>query len=466
MDRDHIMPNATKPRRVDGYIRVSRVQGREGPSYQSPSNQRATLERWAEYRGIDIATWHVDEDQSGGTQNRPGLNEAMARIEAGETDGIACWSIDRFSRSVIGGLTDIKRISEAGAHIAFVSEDIDTTGPGGRLVLTTMLAQGEYMLDNLKSGWRTSKANAIARGALISPTPVGYLRGPDGVMVIDPDAGPLLREAFALAAGRGLDAARRHLVAHLPKRTWKTFTLKRVLSNRVYLGVARYGDLVNDTAHEPLVDRATFEACQRAIREHGDAPRRSPETFPLSGVASCAGCGSSLVGGRGGADARRTYRCSGRCDHSPTISAELLERHVIDTLRAAFDHPGFRVGDETLGADVAIGVLEDAERELDAFASDLTARKALGERYHHHLQVRAVAVDEAREALHAVLAAQQQARVMVPAELWDSLTAEELAIVLRGGLDTVTVRRGRGLSVAERVVVVPKGLNGSDAAGA
>lgn len=448
-----------QPRRVDGYVRVSRVQGREGPSYQSPTNQRAAIERWATYRNLAIAEWHVDEDQSGGTQNRPGLNTVMDRIEAGETDGVACWSIDRFSRSVIGGLTDIKRISDAGAHIAFVSEDIDTTGAGGRLVLTTMLAQGEYLLDNLKAGWRTSKANAIARGALISRAPVGYQRGPGGVMVIDPVTGPIITEAFEVAGALGLDAAKDLLTDRLPDRTWKMFTVKRVLANRVYLGVARYGDLVNDQAHERLVSRSVFEAAQAAIVDHGDRGRRSPEMFPLSGIATCAGCGASMVGGRGGADARRTYRCSARCDQSPTISAGLLEDHVVGVLREAIeatDHPGFQVGADDPAADTAVRALEEAEFELDVFAADLTARKALGDRYHHHLQLRAVAVDEAQARVRTVMADRDARRVMVPAEVWDSLTPAELAVVLGRGLDTVTVLRGRGLSVAERVRVITK----------
>jgi DNA invertase Pin-like site-specific DNA recombinase len=36
-------------------------------------------------------------DESGGTQDRPGLREAIRWIENGETEGIACWQLNRFA---------------------------------------------------------------------------------------------------------------------------------------------------------------------------------------------------------------------------------------------------------------------------------------------------------------------------------------------------------------------------------
>jgi DNA invertase Pin-like site-specific DNA recombinase len=83
---------------MDGYIRVSRRMGREGPGYISPDVQREAIERWAAYRDVEVGEWHVDEDWSGGTQERPGLERAIDRAVTGETGGIVSWKIDRFSR--------------------------------------------------------------------------------------------------------------------------------------------------------------------------------------------------------------------------------------------------------------------------------------------------------------------------------------------------------------------------------
>jgi DNA invertase Pin-like site-specific DNA recombinase len=139
---------------MDGYVRVSRRMGRDGPGYISPAVQREAIQRWADYRGVEIVAWHFDEDESGGTQDRPGLQECMARVERGETDGIACWRLNRFARNVGGAIADVERIQAAGGMLAFVEEDIDPTGPFGSFILTVLLAVATLERDNMVTGWR------------------------------------------------------------------------------------------------------------------------------------------------------------------------------------------------------------------------------------------------------------------------------------------------------------------------
>jgi DNA invertase Pin-like site-specific DNA recombinase len=453
-----------QPTTMDGYVRVSRRMGREGPGYISPRVQREAIGRWADYKGVTISAWHEDEDETGGTQDRPGLVAAVERAVTGETGGIVSWRIDRFSRYTEGGLRDLRRLEEAGSRLAFVVEDIDTSGPMGRFVYTVMLAMAEYFLESIKSGWITAKSKAIDRGAHIGPTPYGYTRSPDGTLAVDPERGPMVSEAFAVCARDGLPAAIDFLLEHAPERTWTAFTARRFFAQRVYLGQVAYGDRVRTDAHDALVTRAIFEAVRRQLG-NGERVRRASGCFPLSGVAACGTCGGPLVGGRGGAGRRRMYRCSARCQAPVSTSAELLERHVVDYLRDAFRHPGLRVGEGSVDVTAAEAALMDAEQELDAFASDLDARRLLGDRYHHHLRQRVDAVDQAREHLHAAIASAEGSTIVVPAELWDDLRPAELADVLRSTLATVDVVRGRG-PLADRVVVIPKGMNGPAGASA
>src|SRR5436190_10331450 len=64
-----------------------------------------------------------------------------------------------------------------------------------------------------------------------------------------------------------------------------------MLARRVYLGEVAHGSSVHPDAHEPLVDRLTWERAQ------AEAPRRrSAAAFPLSGIATCAQCGEALIG--------------------------------------------------------------------------------------------------------------------------------------------------------------------------
>jgi hypothetical protein len=247
----------------------------------------------------------------------------------------------------------------------------------------------------------------------------------------------------------GIHAAIDFLLEHAPERTWTRFTTVRFLSNAIYLGRVAYGDLRNDEAHPALTDRATFEAAGRDT----DQPARRPSgDFPLSGLAVCGTCGSGLVGGRGGADNRRVYRCSARCDAPPVVTADLLEAYVVGLVRAWYRDAEVTVGEQ--GSDTAglVAAVEDAERALDAFAADTKARALLGHRYHRALEAHTRAVDEAEEALRAAVSRAGRARVIVPDEVWDSLEPAELAEVLRGGLEAVIVSRGRR-PLPERVTV-------------
>jgi len=455
------MMTQRKPRMMDGYIRVSRRMGREGPGYISPTVQREAIQRWADYRAIRIAEWHVDEDESGGSQDRPGLRRIMERIQRGDTDGIACWRLNRFARNIAGAVADVEIIQDAGGVLAFVEEDIDPTGPFGDFILKVLLAVSELELNNVKAGWKTAKSRAIARGVHIGPTPFGYVARDDGTLKVDPDCGPVVTEAFAVAARDGLSAAVTFLQRRASERTWTTSTTRRFLANSRYLGGVRYGDDVCHGAHPALVTRPVFEAAQHDVGE-----LRAPNAdFPLTGIAACGSCGGRLIGGRGGPDKRRMYRCASRCDAPVATSAVPLETHVVAELRAAFEHPGFRVGTETGDVKAAETALLEAETDLEQFAGDMTARKLLGHRYHAHLESRVNAVDEARQLLRQAMADTSGARIVVPAELWGDLTPAELAEVLRAGLESIVVRRGRG-PIAGRVSVVAKGMNSAALAGA
>jgi site-specific DNA recombinase len=276
------------PKTMDGYMRVSRRMGREGPGYISPDVQREAIERWAEYKGIAIDAWHVDEDESGGTHQRPGLEAAVARAVGGQTGGIVAWKIDRFSRFTEGGLADLRKMEEAGARLAFVAEDVDTSGPMGRFVYTVMLAMSTYALENIKAGWRTAKARAVERGAHIGPTPFGYDRQDDGTLNPNGDA-PIVAEAFKRAGGGDLAAAMTYLRDAAPAMTWTQHTTRRLLGQRVYLGEVSYGDAyVNGSAHAEIVDRSTFEAAKRSFGP-ASQPQRRLSTFGYRHLRSVRG---------------------------------------------------------------------------------------------------------------------------------------------------------------------------------
>lgn len=74
--------------KVIGYVRVSRVGGREGDSFISPALQREQIEAVARREGLTVARVIEELDASGGDAKRPGWNEAIEAVESGEARGV------------------------------------------------------------------------------------------------------------------------------------------------------------------------------------------------------------------------------------------------------------------------------------------------------------------------------------------------------------------------------------------
>ena len=99
---------------IDGYVRVSQLRGREGESFISPVVQGEQIRAWATMRGARVGRVFEELDVSGARADRPLLEEALARIESGASDGLVVAKLDRFGRSLIHSLAAVERIQAAG----------------------------------------------------------------------------------------------------------------------------------------------------------------------------------------------------------------------------------------------------------------------------------------------------------------------------------------------------------------
>jgi DNA invertase Pin-like site-specific DNA recombinase len=450
------------PTVFDGYVRVSRVGGREGDSFQSPEQQRAAITSWAASRGVEIAAWHTDLDVSGGVLTRPGLDALLARIRSGEAGGIAVARLDRLSRAGVGeALHLVEEITECGGQVAAVDLGLDPTTPFGEFGMTIMLALARMERRRIADSWVTSQSDAIRRGVHIGPTPLGYTRTESGTLAVDPETAPIVIRAYELAASSGLPAALAFLREQTPGRNWSNIGIvRRFLARRAVLGEVRSGDYVAQGTQPAIVSVSLWTAAQVGIT----ARHRAPGTYPLSGFAVCGTCGEAMVGGRSGyildGERRRTYRCRAglakhrakvkpvECQRPASINADALEALVREQLAHVLDGLTVTVGTPSADLEDAEHALEDAEHELSAFAGDLELRRALGAGYAAARDARIAAVDAAR-AVYAD-AAKSSATSTIDAANLDA--AGDLAGLARAVLSHITVRPGRG-NVAERVTL-------------
>ena len=115
------------PMKAAIYARVSTTgQG------QSPEMQLRDFAEYAERRGWTVAGCeYVDVGISGAKERRPELDRLIADAHKRNFDAVVVWSFDRFARSVSHLLRALETFNALGIAFVSLSEQIDTSTPGG-----------------------------------------------------------------------------------------------------------------------------------------------------------------------------------------------------------------------------------------------------------------------------------------------------------------------------------------------
>lgn len=470
--------------RAVGYVRVSRVGGREGDSFISPGVQRERVEAWAKAGGHEIIAWHEDLDEPGSRLDRPHLEQALMRIEAREADAIAVAKLDRFTRSTahLGPLLD--RLKQAEGILISVGEGIDTSTAAGKLVADIMGAISEWELTRISENWQAARQNAARRGVHIAGrVPTGYVKGEDGVLGVDERLAPLVTELFrkriageswAVLADWFTDQG---VVTPWGNETWSRNSIRSVVANRAYLGETSAGDVVNRDAHPPLVSIAEWEAANQA---QGTAPARNGRASGLlTGLVRCAGCRYAMTvaqhRSRHGKD-RLMYRCkssrkqlAGRCPEPASVTTTVIDDFVMEAFWAEAGRlqASQHTADPGRELEAAEAELRAAENQLAAAMSDDLA-EALGGRddpyFLQEVERRRGTVALASKRLGAVrrrLAPNDFPDVNLR-DLWPDLSLYDHRRLLAATFDAVFVRRAGGprasaVPITERAHICPRG---------
>jgi hypothetical protein len=133
-----------------------------------------------------------------------------------------------------------------------------------------------------------AQARAVARGVYPHPRiPVGYVRGENGVLVVEPMTARVVVQAFTR---RDLGASLVEIQAWLAENGIERALsgVSWMLRSRMHLGEIHFGELHNTHAHEPIItDRRLFERVQRR-RVCGGARPSLSGCWPAWG---CCGAG-------------------------------------------------------------------------------------------------------------------------------------------------------------------------------
>jgi DNA invertase Pin-like site-specific DNA recombinase len=107
-----------------------------------------------------------EETASGAQKDRPELVQAIAYLRKG--DVLTVWKLDRLARSLKQLIDTVEELERRGIGFVSLTESIDTTTPGGRLVfhLFGSLAEFERELirERTNAGLKSAKARGVKLG--------------------------------------------------------------------------------------------------------------------------------------------------------------------------------------------------------------------------------------------------------------------------------------------------------------
>lgn len=131
-----------------GYVRISKQEQNE--ALQIDALKAAGCEKWF----IDKIT--------GSKAERKGLSEALAYVRPG--DIFMVWKLDRAGRSLPHLIELLKDLQKRDIEFVSITEQIDTTTPGGKLIFHLMGALAEFERDLIRERTNAGLAAAKARG--------------------------------------------------------------------------------------------------------------------------------------------------------------------------------------------------------------------------------------------------------------------------------------------------------------
>jgi len=139
--------------------------------------QRAKLEAYAVAMELDLVAIEVDAGVSAKSLQRPGLQAALARLEAGEAGALLVVKLDRLTRSVgdLGWLVEAERFGGRWALLS-VADSIDTRSAGGRLVLNVLASVAQWERESTAERTREALAHIRREGTRLGGEALGWKR--------------------------------------------------------------------------------------------------------------------------------------------------------------------------------------------------------------------------------------------------------------------------------------------------
>lgn len=312
-----------KGKRAAIYSRISK--DRDGRAL-GVGRQEVASRELAKSLGYEVAHALVDNDISASfatSKRRPGYDELVRLIEAGEVDAVICWDTDRLHRRPLELEHYIAACGVDGGIPTHTvnAGDLDLSTSSGRMLArikgSVAAGESEKMSERIRAQKQDARVNGRPLGG---PVPLGWVKGDKpGTFKPDPDVAPALAEATARIArgesltsvtkwiaGKGVRGRRRNYSSPTEgaqRASWDELgpimsatTVRGLLVRPANVGLQEHEGRAYTGRYPAIVDAEDYATARAALQtKRGASTGGGRRKHLLSGVARCW-CGETIVG--------------------------------------------------------------------------------------------------------------------------------------------------------------------------
>lgn len=456
------------------YARISPMpEGKAGSNFSIQSQLHENREKALREFGCANSAEYIDDKVSGGSLDRPALDQLRDAIALKLYDVVIVYSPDRWTREPEDKMILNREIAKGGARVVYVTVSYEDTAEGG-FAEDVQDAVSKYEKRKFKERARRCRRQKSREGyphACVAPDGYryeGHEFGKRGEYIIVPDRAKVVRQIYERAAQGGLTTY--GLARWLNERKIKTqkgFFWSRQSVWQVVKKTAYYGEMTQngETIKVPaIIDRGLWDRAHAALDSNKlSRVGRPPRQYLLCGLLWCRRCGkrSTTFPNHG----YPAYRCN-RVDLAtglrkclaPMISTRALEVAVWDAvwdtvcdpdllwemIEAYYDRAGAKKGK---GKDPGVAEILNARRKV------AHAEKVLLDPDEPIPYAKAKAnLEAARRDLAAVETKRGLAAVVVMPERKDVEAASARFRKMRDGIKSFDARREALCLLVEKIL--------------
>jgi site-specific DNA recombinase len=265
------------------YTRVSTDQGLD-QEFNSLDAQREASEAYIKSQTHEgwccLKDAYDDGGFSGGSLERPALQQLLEDVKARKLDVIVVYKVDRLTRSLADFAKLVELFDANGVSFVSVTQSFNTTSSMGRLTLNVLLSFAQFEREVTGERIRDKLAASKKKGMwMVGVIPYGY-KLENRKLLIDPREAEKVKLIFALylelkslpklavaLADRGI-LSRQSSYGEgktIGGQPFRVGALSHLLSNRIYIGEVRHHKQHYPGEHEAILDNATFDTVQDGL---------------------------------------------------------------------------------------------------------------------------------------------------------------------------------------------------------